>query len=421
MSIVPGAPTRVLSASAHWRQRSARVIPDSTSTLAKSPSRLLDGVSPLCAVEAAGAYFVDVDGNEWLDCEMAMGTVPWGHARAEVVQAIARQASEGVSFSTPHISEVQLAEALLTRFPAYEAVRFAKTGAETTTAAVRIARAATRRDVVVTTTYHGAADWAVAGHYRQSGSRTLGIPASVMVDTVHCGSGVIADLHAVLEARGSAVAAIVVCPNTWRRDDVEAIAQAARRCGALLVFDEVTSGMRIGRNATAGRYGVWPDLLCLSKGLTNGLPLGVVLGSHALIDQAVTAQISSAHATDSLAMAAALACEALLASRQEWPSWEVGATALIDALKQRIDNAGLADELAVVGDHASFAVVSRHHTNFWSDPARTALVRALAAYGLFTKGYIVLSDAHGTAEMNLIDTALEQFVSTFSQRLQNGN
>jgi glutamate-1-semialdehyde 2,1-aminomutase len=398
-----GASRTALPESSAWLRRAGQRIPGGTSTIAKTPARLIEGVSPLCAVRAAGSRFVDVDGHEWLDCEMAMGTTPWGHARGEVVQAIIRQATLGSSFSTPHHSELELADLLLARFPHFESLRFLKSGADAMNAAVRIARAATGRHRVITTEYHGAADWSVAGKYHASGAQRLGLTPRALDETVHVPVG---DHSRLLDAVSGDIAAVVICPNNWSPGQVAAVRQRATSQGAVLIFDEITSGMRIGRQATAGRYGIWPDLLCISKGLTNGLPLSVVLGSRTLVEKTLGAQITSAHATEAVSVAAAIACEGLLAAAPHWPSWEDSAQRLIGTARDRLAGAGLHDTVAVTGDYASFALATRAWPDFWTDPVREALVRSFAQESIFTKGYIVLSDAHTEADIERIEHAL---------------
>jgi glutamate-1-semialdehyde 2,1-aminomutase len=162
--IPPGRRENRFNESLRWLDEVTRIIPAGCSTLAKTPWRVLPGTTAICCVEARGARFTDLDGNSWLDCEMAMGTAVWGHARAEVEAAVIHQLRRGVSYSLPAPLELELAELLLARFDRFESVRFCKSGADAVTGAVRIARACTGRAIVIATGYHGWMDWSACGY-----------------------------------------------------------------------------------------------------------------------------------------------------------------------------------------------------------------------------------------------------------------
>lgn len=399
------APPVEFPLSLRWLEQAARTIPAACSTLAKTPSRVLPGTTAICCTEAAGAYFKDIDGNTWLDCEMAMGTAPWGHARKEVEEAVVAQLRRGVSYSLPAPLEVEVAAKVLERFARYDALRFCKSGADAVTGAVRIARAATGADIVVATSYHGWHDWSAHGHYGRTRGM-LGIPDSITRTTRWAGGSDPVALEEVLAQTPEKVAAVVLCPNTWAKEDLQRAVDVSRRAGAVVVFDEVTSGIRMGRQATAGEYGIWPDLLCISKGMANGLPLAAVLGPSRLMDQATHVKFSNAHSSECLSLAAALACEDLMRAAPVWPSWRDLTALMIERLNAEITRLGLDSELVVEGTHASFALRSRAVEDFWSDRFREHLIRVLAQERIFSKGYLVFSDAHGAEELDAVESAL---------------
>jgi glutamate-1-semialdehyde 2,1-aminomutase len=263
---------------------------------------------------------------------------------------------------------------------------------------VRIARAATGRETVVATSYHGWHDWSAYGYYGVS-ARELGIPAGIKETTRFVGG---ADPEILKSMLGDDCACVVLCPNVWKRPDLAGVMKACRRRGILVIFDEVTSGIRTGLRATAGELGLWPDLLCLSKGLANGLPLGAILGLRRLLDRATEVRFSNAHSSECLAVAAALACEDLLARTEDWPTWRDRANVMMRAITDRITAIGLADSLYLDGTHAAFCIRTRGVDDFWSDPFRTHLITCLAGDGIYSKGYLVFSDAHRPAELDLV-------------------
>lgn len=383
-----------------WNRRAHTVIPGGTSTLAKSTDRLGDR-SPLYTARAKGPFFWDVDGVRWLDFEMAMGTAVWGYSHPQIIEAAARQLADGSSFSTPHVTEVLLAEHLLARFDNFEAVRFLKSGADAVESALRIARVATGRTTVVTTEYHGWGEDSVAGMYGPA--RKLGLHSSVVSESIRVEPGDLPGMLQALKRPGREPAAIVICPNRWLPAQVQVIQDAAAAAGTLTVFDEVTSGMRMGRRATAGEIGIWPDLLCLSKGLANGLPLAALFGSRKLLDYAVGARVTTAHATEAVSFAAAIASEILLAQQPEWPSWRSETESLIDGVLETLSGR---PDLQLVGDYASFCIRTVGHSDFWSDPFRLQFIDVLAQRGMFSKGYVVPSAAHTPEHFGLLRSAI---------------
>ncbi|MBF4635790.1 aminotransferase class III-fold pyridoxal phosphate-dependent enzyme [Agreia pratensis] len=396
-----------------WQSR--QVIPGGNSTLAKSTDRLARGHSPLAARTANGAYFTDLDDNRWLDCEMAMGTAMWGHSRSEINQAVIEQLLRGHAFSTPNERETELAELLLRRFPTFDQARFTKSGAEAVTAAVRVARAATGKKMILATAYHGWLDWSAYGYYDKQ-TRALGITDHTAADVLY-NNGTVEAVLAVIKRANSDLAAVVICPALWIADELNAIRSATQKAGCVLIFDEVTSGMRTGKTATAGRADVWPDLLCLSKGLANGLPLAVLLGPRHLMRLTLEVKMSSAHAGEALALAAAIEGEHLLQARDHWPSWEAPATAMIDHLNQALQKLQLTTFLEVAGDYSSFSIKTLHCDNFWTDPFRHHLITSLAKAHIFSKGYFVFSDAHTPAEIAHAQEATLTAISSYTAHL----
>ncbi len=395
-----------------WLAEVERIIPAGCSTLAKTPRRLLPGRGAIVAARAKDAEFTDLDGRTWLDCEMAMGTATWGHARPEVEEAVIAQLRRGTSFSVADRLELTLAQRLLARFGVYESVKFAKSGADAVTGAVRIARATTGRDLVVATEYHGWHDWAAPAHY-SAGHAALGIPRAVSALTLTCPPGDPQRLVDVLRRHPGAIAAVVLCPNRWSADHLRTVVEEARCHGAVVIFDEVTSGMRTGRRATCGEVDVWPDLLCISKGMANGLPLAGLLGDRRLVMRGEDVRMSNAHSSESLAFAAALACEELLGAAPAWPSWRSRTNTMIDTLRSRIAELGLTGRVEMRGDYSSFSLGTPGARDFWTDPFRAHVLENLADRHIFTKGYFVFSDRHTPAQLDEVERAIDAALTNY--------
>jgi len=254
------------------------------------------GGDPFFVARGEGAYLVDTDGRRYLDYVQSWGASILGHAHPAIVEAVQRAAAAGTSFGAPTPGEVELAEAVAQRVPSVEQLRLVSSGTEAAMTAVRLARGATGRAKVVKFAggYHGHLDALLVA--AGSGVATLGLPGSAGVT-----AGTVADtivvpfndddaLDAVLAEHGPDVAAVLVEPVAANMGLVAPLpgflAGLRRRCdetGALLVFDEVITGFRVGPAGAQGRVDVTPDLTLFGKVLGGGLPLAAVGGPASLL------------------------------------------------------------------------------------------------------------------------------------------
>lgn len=392
-------------------ERCRHVIPAGSSTLAKSPARLAYGVSPFYAQRASGSHFWDIDGNEWLDCEMSMGTVVWGHCREEVDAAMLAQIQKGVHFSIPSTLELDLAERLLGRFPQYQAAKFFTNGADAVYACVRAARFFSSRPMTLSCHYHGWLDWASPTYYHCT-PQDLGILDETLAHHISCYGGY-PDLLEQINTNKDRLAAVVLCPANYEPDVLTQVLDLCRKNHIFVVFDEVTSGIRFAKGGATTAFALQPDYLCLSKGLTNGLPLAVALGGTDEILVMERLKISSAHAGSHLSLAAALACEDLLEHATVWPSWKPQTDRLMEEISAVLDTVP-GHKLALSGSAGCFSVITQG-TDFLQDPFRQYMMRYLAKHRIFSKGYILFSDAHTQQEIDFIGQILVECIQTYAE------
>ena len=265
-----------------------------------SPVRAFKGVggTPIFFASGDGAWVTDVDGNRYIDFVGSWGPMLRGHAYRPVVDAVRARAQRGLGFGAPSEVEVELAEAVVARFPAIDKVRMVNSGTEATMTAIRLARGHTGRDMIVKFQgcYHGHTDALLAE--AGSGLLTLGLPNSpgVPKDTAkHTVTLPFNDHDAVAEAfgrYGEDIAAVIVEPVAGNMGCVppqagflEALRKSTADGGALLIFDEVITGFRIARAGAQGRYGVMPDLTTLGKVIGGGLPVGAIGGKADIMDR----------------------------------------------------------------------------------------------------------------------------------------
>ena len=278
-----------------WRERAAKLFPGGVNSPVRA-YRAVGGEPPIM-VRGEGPYVWDVDGNRYVDYVGAFGPLMLGHANPAVVTAIRLAVEAGGSFGATTPAEVRLAELICARMPSIERLRFVNSGTEAAMSALRVARAATGRDLVIKFDggYHGHADSLLveAG----SGAATLsipgsaGIPAQVAAQTLVATYNDLTSVAALLEAHRAQVAAVIVEPVAANMGVVAPAAgfladlrDLTRRAGALLIFDEVITGFRVAPGGAQELFGVRPDLTVLGKIIGGGLPVGAYGGRADLMD-----------------------------------------------------------------------------------------------------------------------------------------
>ena len=324
-----------------------------------SPVRAFNGVGgdPVFFERAEGACMYDVDGRSYIDYVGSWGPMITGHAHPEIVAAVQAAASRGLSFGAPCPAEVDMADRLCSIVPAMDMVRMVNSGTEATMSAVRVARAATGRDLIIKFEgcYHGHADGFLvkAG----SGALTLGVPTSPGVPPAIADLTLTLpynDLEAVLDclaARGEEVAAIIVEPVAGNMNcipPVEGYLQGLRSAcdehGCLLIFDEVMTGFRVALQGAQGLYGITPDLSTFGKVIGGGMPVGAFGGKREFMEMvAPSGPVYQAGTLSGnpVAMAAGLANLSLISRDGFFEQLTAKTARLVNGIQQVADQAGV--------------------------------------------------------------------------------
>lgn len=248
------------------------------------------GGRPYVVARAEGAHVWDVEGRRLIDLVQSYGAVILGHAHGAVTHALARAAAGGTSYGAPTPRETKLAETIAAAVPSCERVRLMNSGTEATSTAIRLARGATGRDLVVTFAgnFHGATDALLAAG--GSGVATLGLPGTAGVPQGAVANTLVVPYNRVprLDDRVAAVIVEPVAANMGVVAPVPGFLEGLRaecdRVGAVLIFDEVITGFRLGRGGAQARVDVRPDLTCFGKVIGGGLPIGSVGGRRDLME-----------------------------------------------------------------------------------------------------------------------------------------
>lgn len=293
-------------------------IPGWTQLISRRADRVANGVSPLYVARSKGARFVDVDGNEYIDWIRALGAIILGYADPVVDGAVKKQIDLGSLHSMNSALEIELADELINTIPSAEMVRYTKGGGEACAVAARIARGTTNRDVILFCGYHGWHDWyqsanylvdPESGEYPFAGIEPIGVPRALAGTAIPFTYGDLDMLGRLLTEYQGEVAAVMMEParSEWPEEGyLEGVKELARRHGALLVFDEVSCGWRESLGGMQKYLGVTPDITVIAKGMSNGYPMGAVVGSREAMEPAKAMFISSSYWSDNIGPIASL-------------------------------------------------------------------------------------------------------------------
>jgi len=308
-------------------ERAEKLIPGVTQLISRRPVRAAKGISPVYAARAKGCRIWDIDGNEYVDWMSAVGPIILGYADDVVDGAVKEQIDRGSIYSIVGEQSVELAEELVRLIPSAEMVRYVKGGGEACTVAVRIARGVTGRDKVLFCGYHGWHDWYLAANlgaerldaHLLPGIEPIGVPAALEGTAIPFEYGDLNLLEDLLKAHDNQVACIIMEPMRTELPPpgfLEGVRELADRYGALLIFDEVSCGFRVALGGVQELTGVTPDLSVFAKAISNGYPMGVVVGRREVMEPASRMFISSAYWDDNIGIVAALTTLRELERRQ---------------------------------------------------------------------------------------------------------
>jgi len=379
----------------------SRRIPGFTSTGSKRPDALFGAAAPgapRLTARASGCHVWDEAGREYLDYVMGLGAVALGYGHPAVTRAAKDAVEAGVVGPLPPALEVEVAEALCARLPGVERVRFLKTGAEAVAAAVRLARVATGRDLVLSCGYHGWLDW--------SQGSVEGVPAPVRALRHDLPFNDAARSRALIRDAGSTLAAVVIEPVVVQeptREWLEVLRRETQAVGAVLIFDEIKTAFRLAVGGAAERWGVQPDLMVVGKALANGFPLAAVGGAAAVMEGAARTWISSTLATESVSLAAARATIDVFTAEPVCARLHAVGTRLLHGL-----HALAAAHRDVVTGVAGVAEMCFLH--YTDDRTSASAARACAERGILFKrtAYNFVSYAHAEADVDRTLSVLDE-------------
>ena len=395
-----------------------------------SPVRAFNAVGgePLFIKSGKGSQIIDVDGNKFIDYVASWGPLIFGHAHPTVVEAIIRQAELGTSYGASTELEIELAEKVVSAIPSVEVVRMVNSGTEAVMSALRLARGITGRDKIVKFEgcYHGHADSLLvkAG----SGLVSLGIPecpgivSSLAEKTLNLSYNDAEGVRDLFEREGKNIAALIVEPIAGNMGVIppipgflQTLREETKKAGALLIFDEVISGLRVSLGGAQKLFGITPDITCMGKIIGGGLPVGAYGASKEVMDH--ISPVGSIYQAGTLsgnplAMAAGNVILDLLSEPRVYELLEEKSKKLCDGFQKNIQELGISAQFTRVGSMFSMFFTDQPVTNFES--VKTCDTKFFKNYfnGLLEEGIYIAPSQFEAGFMSAIhsDKEIEQTI-----------
>jgi glutamate-1-semialdehyde aminotransferase/spore coat polysaccharide biosynthesis protein SpsF (cytidylyltransferase family) len=400
-------------------ERAEAVIPLGAQTFSKSKISLPPGASPLFVTHGDGGRVFDVDGNEYVDLIGALLPNVLGYRDCDVDLAIRQQLTRGISFSLSTELEMQLAERLVAHIPCAEMARFGKNGTDATSAAIRLARAATRRDRVMVCGYHGWQDW-----YIGTTSRNLGVPAAVSALSHIVPYGDLSAVEAILAKYPGEFAAMIVEPAGAVEPAsgyLQSLKDLLRRHKTLLIFDEIITGFRWSIGGAQAYYGVVPDLSSFGKAMGNGMPISAVVGRADIMRLMEEVFFSGTFGGEALSLAAANATiDKIEREKVTQRLWQVGGD-LKERASRKIADAGLNGVISLAGAAPWAILAYKDHPHGSKEAIKTFFLREMIAAGVLINSSHNVCFSHTEADIAHVLNAYDHALPLLREALDRGD
>jgi glutamate-1-semialdehyde 2,1-aminomutase len=361
--------------------KAVEIIPGGSQTTSKRPSQYAPGAFPVYFTKGKGSKIWDADGNKYTDYILALGPVTLGYCYEPVDSAIREELKNGIIYSLLNELEIRAAEKLIQAIPWAEMVRFFKTGAEATSAAVRVARAYTGRDLILSCAYHG---W----HDNFTG-KSPGVPGAVSGLKLEFNYNDIEQLENILKKYKGKIACIIMEPLSYSEPEkncfLKNVRKLAEKHGVILILDEIVTGFRLAVGGGPEYFNVIPDMACYAKGMANGMPVAAVTGRKEIMRTMKDLFITSTYGGETLSLAALVASVDVYMKKDViGHMWKMGRK-LMDGLNKAAKSLDISARWAGYDSMSSFTF--DYDDKEYSMALMIEFIRECAARGvLFRKG-----------------------------------
>ena len=404
------------------------VIPGGTQLLSKRPEMFLPDLWPAYYSKAKGCKIWDLDGNEYIDVSyMGIGSNVLGYANDEVDKAAIEAVKNGGMTTLNAPEEVYLADEMLKIHPWAGGVRYAKAGGEAMALAARIARAYTKKDVILFCGYHGWHDWYLSANLSDKealsynhipGLEPLGVPSGLAETNIPFHYNDFKEFKSLVDKYRGRIAAVIMEPirNDYPQDGfLEKVKAEIHNDGGVLVFDEVTAGFRICAGGSHLALGTIPDMAVFAKAFTNGYPLSAIIGTKEVMDAAQGTFISSTFFTERVGFAAALKNIELFQKYRVWEKLVEYGEAVQNGWKTLAEKHGLNVEVGGVAPLGHFTIIGNesslvYKTYFTQEMLKRGYLASTAFYTSYAHSPEIIRDY-----LNNVDEVFSSIANTMKQ------
>jgi glutamate-1-semialdehyde 2,1-aminomutase len=410
-----------------YQDRLHDLVPGGAHTFAKGSDQYPEKMAPIL-VRGRGARVWDVDGNEFVEYGMGMRAVTLGHGYQPVVDAVRAVLDDGISFTRPTEVELAAAEDFLRLVPSADMVKFAKNASDATSAAIRLSRAATGRDLVVMCRdqpYFSSQDWFVG-----TLPINTGVPEAIRALVRYFGYNDLGSLRQTLRENEGEVACVIMEAATGQTEPAPGFLAGVRQLcdqhNVVLIFDETITGFRWAAGGAQSVYGVRPDLSTWGKGMGNGFPIAALAGRRELMelgglktDRPRVFLLSSTHGGDAVSLAAFRAVARAYTETDPIATMERQGAALAAGVNSVAAEAGIAAHLSVVGRPACLVFRTTDASGAPSQAMRTLFLQEILRRGVLGQSYVI-SAAHTDVDVEQTVEAARGAVVAYRKALETG-
>ena len=422
-----GSARRSFTRSNELQSRLNRLVPGGAHTYARGPDQYPDFMAPVL-VRGSGARVWDADGNSFIEYGMGLRSVTLGHGYRPVTDAVCAAIADGTNFSRPTELELHAAEDFLELVPAADMVKFAKNGSDVTTAAVRLARAVTGREVVAICNqpFFSVDDWFIG-----TTAMNNGVPTDAAARSVRFAYNDLASLRALFDSNHGRIACVILEAATATAEPepgfLEGVRTLCDKHGALLVFDEMITGFRWSAGGAQSVYSVEPDLSCWGKAMGNGFPISALAGKREYMDlgglntdRERVFLLSTTHGPECAGLAAFRAVVDVYATEDPISHMMRSGQLLADGVNATAAELGVADYVQVIGRPSCLVFVTRDPERQPSQEFRTLFLQELLSGGVLGQSFVT-SAAHTAADIAHTLETTRRALQIYSKAIESGS
>ena len=405
--------------SEQYLARSLNTIPLGSQTFSKSKLVYPYKVSPLFLESGKGALVTDPDGNQYVDFVNGLLSVMLGYCDPDVDAAVKAQLDKGVTFSLPHRLEFEVSELITDLVPCAEMVRFGKNGSDSTSAAIRLARAYTGKEHIAVCGYHGWQDW-----YIGSTTRDLGVPEAVKQLTHKFEYNDIQSLETLFDQHPGQIAAVIMEPmNVFypQNDYLQQVKSLVHKNDALLIFDETITGFRFDIGGAQSLLGVTPDLATFGKGMANGFPISAVTGRKEIMQLMEDIFYSGTFGGETLSLAAAKATITKLMNEPVLEHIANMGNRLIEGLTKIVDTSEASSLFSVSGHPAWSFLLMGKTDQVTAQQLSSYMQQEMHKHALLCGSAHNMSYAHTEQHVDKLLAVYKELIPTALEINQHGN